>query len=311
MIEEVEYYINHILEKQLLDCGLKSNQLILDSVRNQMYSLLSHWNEEELRNTILLTGLEEGSYYLPEANNLVRSFVVVTIRNSYLESAGSNFYKQYGFEKQISDHEDESKNIKNEMKMITSRAIQYFKELDFTSLATQIHLKKEEDYYLNILTKYPDSYQVLKRLANTKKNEEYFEKLKVTKCSNLCIQGMNTAGDRKKLVTEDGYSREIGLELTKALQTYLQQNIPFITHSFKYITRNFEKLLRFLQCLLENDLIYVSSNYYISNGYVSKRKKLRRVPHTDQERKLNFIDMTGLSKRHAKAINIARKEHRI
>ena len=248
---------------------------------------------------------------MPEANNLIRSFVVVAIRNSYIESAGSIFYQQYGFEKQIFDYEDETKNIKNEMKMITSRAIQYFKELDFTSLSTQIHLKKEEDYYLNILTKYPDSYQVLKRLANTKKNEEYFEKLKVTKCSNICIQGMNTTSERKMTVTEDGYSKEIGLELTKALQAYLQYNRPFVTHSFKYITRNFEKLLRVLQCLLENDLIYVSSNYYISNGYVAKRKKLRRVPHTDQERKLDFIDMTGLSKRHAKVINIARKEQLI
>ncbi len=311
MVEEVEYYLDQILKQQLLDFGIQNNQLILENIRNQIYSLLFHWNDEEIRNTILLTGLEEGCYYLPEANNLIRSFVVVTIRNSYLESAGSISYKQYGFERQISDREDETNNLKNEMKIVTSRAIQYFKDLDFSTLAVKIHLKPEEDYYQNIFIKYPDSYQVLKILANTKKNEEYFEKIKVTKCSNLCIQGINTTGDREKLVTEDGYSKEIGLELTKALQSYLQHRISFITYSFKYITRNFEKLLRILQFLLENDLVYVSSNYYIANGYVAKRKKLRRVPHTDQERNLNFRDITGLSKRHAKEINVARKEHRI
>lgn len=302
MLKEVEYYLENILKQQLNRLGIHHDQVILESVRKRIYSLLFHWNDKEFRNAILLTGLEEGNFYLPAANNLVKSFVVVAIRNSYLESAGSDSYQKYSFEFQIKEEE---------MKIFTSSAIQYFKKFDFSFLATQLELDSKDDYYANIIAKYPNSYEILKLLANMNKNEIYFEKIRVSKCSNIFLQGMNTAGDREKTTVEDGNDSTIGLDLLRALQTYIEYDLPFITISFKFITRNFEKLLRIIQFLLEQDIPLVSCNYYISNGYLSKRNKLIRVAHTKQERETNIRNVTGLSKRHAKAINDARRNHRI
>lgn len=302
MIKEVEYYLEDILKKQLNQFGIYHNQIILDSVRRQIYSLLFHWNDKEFRNTILFTGLEEGHFYLPDSSDLVKSFVVVTVRNSYLESVGSSFYKRYSFERQIRDEE---------MKIFTSAAIEYFKKMDFSNLSKQIQLSPKDDYYQNIIIKYPNSYKILGILANMNKNEVYFDKIDITKCSNLFLQGMNTAGDRERITTEDGIDQEIGLDLLRAIQTFIEYQIPFITLSFKFITRNFEKLLRVIQFLLEQNVTLVSCNYYISNGYVARRNKLLRPAHTEKERDVNIRNVTGLSKRHAKAINDARKEHRI
>lgn len=302
MIEEVEYYLNNILKKQLENFVGSNIDKIIDNIRVQMYSLIYHWNDTELKNTILLTGLEEGNFYLPNANNYIRSFVVVTIRNSYIESAGSEFYKTYDFSRQILD---------SEMKDITSVAIKYFKELDLSSLALKINLDPINDYYLNIIKKYPNSYEVLKILANYNKNEVYFDKITVGSHSNIFINGMNTSGGRNKTTIEDGYTDKIGLDLVKAIQSSKEYGIPFISNSFKFITRNYEKLLRVIQFLLENDMIFVTSNYYISNGYVSRRSKLLRVAHTDKERDISMRNVTGLSKRHAKVINDARKQHLI
>lgn len=59
------------------------------------------------------------------------------------------------------------------------------------------------------------------------------------------------------------------------------------------------------------NMIFVTSNYYISNDYVSRRSKLLRVAHTDKERDISMRNVTGLSKRHAKVINDSRKQHLI
>lgn len=298
MVEEVEYYLDNILGKRLDKFLVADKEIVIGNVRGQIYSLLYNWNDVVVRNTILLTGLEEGMFYLPSANDYVRSFVVVAIRNSYIETLGSCSYQKLSSKTQILD---------SEIMEITKEAINYFKKLDFSNLASRVNLNIEDDYYGRIIDKYKGSYQVLKILANTNGNEVYFDKIEIGKCSNLFINGINMSYENKKSVIEDGYSSEIGFDLIQAILQCMKENIPFISNSFKYITRNFEKLLRVIQFLLENDMILVTGNYYISNGYVAKRKKLLRAPHTKEECNLQFRNLTGLSKRHAKAINDVRR----
>lgn len=298
MLEEVEYYLNNILGKRLDKFLVADKEVVIDNVRKQIYSLLYNWNDTVVRNTILLTGLEEGSFYLPSANDNIRSFVVVAIRNSYIETLGSCSYQKLLSKTQILD---------SEIMEITKEAINYFKKLDFSNLALKINLSSEDDYYGKIIAKYKNSYQVLEILANSNGNEVYFDKMEISKCSNLFINVININFENKKSVIEDGYSSEIGANLMQTILLCMKEREPFITNSFKYITRNFEKLLRIIQFLLENDITLVMGNYYISNGYVAKRKKLLKAPHTKEERILQFRNLTGLSKRHAKAINDARR----
>jgi hypothetical protein len=57
---------------------------------------------------------------------------------------------------------------------------------------------------------------------------------------------------------------------------------PF-AESFKAITRSFEKLLHIMEYVLVNDGPFVTCNYYITNGYTTKRSSLLRAAHTYTE----------------------------
>lgn len=299
MVEEVEYYLDNILGKRLDNFLVTDKKMVIDNVRVQIYSLLYNWNDTKVRNSILLTGLEEGIFYLPNANDYIRSFVVVAIRNSYIETLGSCSYQRFSNKSPILD---------SEIMEITKEAINYFKKLDFSNLSLKVNLSSDEDYYGKIINKYKNSYQVLKILANSNRNEVYFDKIEISKYSNIFMNGINMDFENSIRVIEDGYSNEIGIELIQAILLCMKKDIPFVTNSFKHITRNFEKLLRVIQFLLENDMILVTGNYYISNGYVARRNKLLRVPHTKDECDLQFRNLTGLSKKHAKIINDVRRK---
>ena len=49
------------------------------------------------------------------------------------------------------------------------------------------------------------------------------------------------------------------------------------------LSRNFEKVLHVLQIALENKKIFLTSNYYISNGYIEKRKIILRAAHNEKD----------------------------
>ena len=55
------------------------------TVRNQILSCIYYWDIEQFRKGLLVIGSEEGLFYEPAAENDIRNFVVMTIRNSELE----------------------------------------------------------------------------------------------------------------------------------------------------------------------------------------------------------------------------------
>ena len=97
-MDAVSHYLNHILTPRLRGYGVTEQFLLytVSTVHTQMTSLLRHWNDREFRNTVLLLGMEEGSFYEPPAKIEVRCFVVVTIRNSPIEMLQSNSYAEAG-----------------------------------------------------------------------------------------------------------------------------------------------------------------------------------------------------------------------
>lgn len=162
MIEEIEKYLTEILKVQLDKIGLHNNENILESIRIRMYSLLKSWNDIEYRNTIFLFSSEEANFYQPVCKDEIRNFIVTTIRNSLIESAGSKFYYKYNYEIQIT-HD----NIIE----ITKKAILYFKTISFQTMSTKIENKIINDYYRNITNRYELSWKVLTKLANMKKKK--------------------------------------------------------------------------------------------------------------------------------------------
>ena len=99
-----------------------------------MISIIFHWNEIDFRKAILITGLEEAEFYEPDAEIDIKCFVVVTIRNSYLEQIFCDDCHTFGMSKPLNEEN---------VKIITGKAIEYFRSINFSELARRyIYSKK-------------------------------------------------------------------------------------------------------------------------------------------------------------------------
>ena len=64
-MDAVGYYLHQILAPRLRNYGVSERFLLetIGVVHTQMTSLLRNWDDRMFRNTVLLLGLEEGSFY--------------------------------------------------------------------------------------------------------------------------------------------------------------------------------------------------------------------------------------------------------
>ena len=76
-----------------------------------------------------------------------------------------------------------------------------------------------------------------------------------------------------------------------------------LADSFKALTRNTEKLCKIIEVALASDAVIVTTNYFIRNGYVSRRTSLRRPEHmaSAMRKRLRHPDFTGLCVKHVEA----------
>lgn len=292
MIKEVEKYLIEILKPQLEKYGLYNNENIIDSIRIRMYSLLKNWNDLEYRNTVFLFSNEEALFYEPVVKDEIRNFVVTTIRNSLIESAHSNFYKDCSYETQL---------IHDRIKEITIKALNYFKKFSFKDLVKEIG--NINDYYKDITSKYELAWSVLTKLANLKGKDLYFDKIIINKKMVELPKPKSIATIKTDRVIEDGMTLEFNEKLIEIVDTTLKSKIPFFTDSFKFLSRNFEKLLLTIEYILQNDGTYITFNYYISNNYISKRAELLKPAHSIEEIKNKFKHNCKLSKKHKKILD--------
>lgn len=298
-MSEIEKYLNK-LKEQLEHYGVFKNQIIIDNIKLQMYSLIELWQEQETRNGILLFSLELAEFYQPSANILKKAFVVTTIRNSLLESAGSDFYQDYGFERRIED---------KEIKEITSFAIRYFKDFDFLESSLELKDIDFTNCYLVITKKYPLAWDIVKRMANLKGCDSYFEPSVVNEENfTKIMMASPIIHNEANYLVEDGMTLKYNKTLCEMLENAVSHpEIGFFTESFKFLSRNFEKVLKTMQYLLERNSRFVTFNYYFSNGYISKRKKLLKPAHRVEEIKLKLKETKDISKKHKKAIELLKQ----
>ena len=137
----IDNYLNDVLAYQLKEFVASDVicERINNNIRLQMLSLFEYWNDDKFRNIILNIGLEEGEFYQPNAPSEVKCFVVVTIRNSLLETLASDDYESLSATRALSD---------DELKRITSKAIEYFSEIDFTVLSKSLVFEKTCNIYI-------------------------------------------------------------------------------------------------------------------------------------------------------------------
>ena len=158
----VSFYLNSILAPSLRKCGVAEEYILytLSTINRQMSSLLRHWDDLAFRKAVLLTGLEEGSFYEPASKIDVRCFVVVTIRNSPIETIQSDEYAVAGLKKALTNAE---------VKALTMQAVSYFNTQNFDRLCVEAKKETSRDVYYEALQKHPVSFQALKALASSSK----------------------------------------------------------------------------------------------------------------------------------------------
>ena len=309
MNETIERYLNETLKPQLTAGGVSDAFVgrILGTVRAQMESLLYHWFDEEFRKAILILGMDEGLFYKPHSHNDIRNFVVVTIRNSDIESLHSDDFRRYGLADRLSEET---------IKQITSAAIEYFNKIDFNKISDEVD-KPENDIYNEMAEKYPVATQVLMELAGTKKLLYEFEKIPVYHQPTLdellvVDEKQNAANVTLGAIIEafsDGYAFSIGTDVKAHLSTCVEDCLPFVIDSFKSLTRNVKKLMLILEFLFSRWTPLVTTNCLVSNGYIERRQKPLKAGHSHDEMMRNWRQTEGLGKYHKKCLEQAFKQN--
>ncbi len=268
----IQEYLNNLLNYELKEIKYRYREKIVSDIKDRMCSLLSKWEDEAFRKTILFVTDEEALFYEPDAPADVKRFVVATIRNSMLEIAASVNCGQFKMQEPLSD-----KTIKE----ITANAISYFRQCDFDTLKEETEGMEYTDVYEEPIQKYPLAWDILQKAALMEHAELKFEGSEKT-------YSLDT--EKEFLVKEhraaicDGFTLEFDDYLREELGKVISGMTDlFYVDCFKMLSRNFEKVLHVLQIILENDRAFVTCNYYISNGVIEKRKKLLRAAHNAGE----------------------------
>lgn len=292
----IYYYLNNILIPKLKSFGVSELFTIYmtNSILIQMTSLLRHWDDIPFRNALLLIGLEEGLFYKPLKQLEIRCFVVVTIRNSPIETLQSNDYTRAGLKNSL---------LIDDIKEITSEAIEYFSKQNFHEMCIQAKLSPIDDLYLNLANKHPVAWTALQQLSMTNKISCDYPMVPINNPYNI-EDLYNFCTNKPYLPTFtkvefDGYSMEIEAPLKEYLILLASnKKVVFIVDSFKSLTRNFSKLIKILEFLLTRNLIFVSSNYYLENGHVERRINPLKAAHNVHETKQNLSNTNGLGYKH-------------
>lgn len=298
-VVQIEEYLKQ-LKIQLEKFGIFSNQIILDNVKSQIFSVLEVWNDKETRNGILFFSMEIAKFYQPDFNIYLKSFVATAIRNSLIESAGSDFYQDLGFERQLKDEE---------IKQITSYAITYFKKFSFEKACQEMQTIDFSNSYLEIIKKYPLAWDIVRKMGNLKSLDMYFEPIVVEKEKMLKINPENVAKiNDEGCVIEDGMTLSFNQTLCEMLEVAVTNpEIGFFSDSFKYVSRNFEKILMIIQYLLERNSKFVTFNYYFSNGYISQRKNLLKPSHSSEEIGKKLRQTRDISSKHKRSLELLKE----
>jgi len=299
MMNQLDNYLINVLSKQLKEYEMTDSvcERITSNIKVQMLSLLQYWQDEEFRNTILTIGLEEATFYKPNAKIEIKCFVVVTIRNSLLETLASDGYKKLYAKRMITD---------DEIQKITSAAIEYFAKIDFKSLKETLDFNGIDNIYKTLKETYPVAWRALSVIGNTSKKTCRYDKGEKT--SNNDLINLISCDDCEQVrkfnkVIMSGYDETLDEELVKILKSaYSKPGYVFYSNCFKMISRNVRKLFRVIDFLLCSDATIITINYYITNGYIEIRRPFIRPAHTSNGNYAELKNFKGLSSKHLNAL---------
>lgn len=296
-------YIEECLIPRLTLVGLNTNMafMVSNDIKNRLSAIIGRWDDTYFRQTLLLTGLEEANFYHPSAKLEVKSMVVVGIRNSLLEDLAStrDAAKKLGADNRIISDDN--------IKTITSDAIKFFSKVDL-SLLSQENLYKEDNPYYQLQNKYPLAWAALREVNKMVGNEAKYMPIEDKNISSLTesnfpIHNTNSIDS----VVLSGMDPTIDTKLMSILKAIENSQLEvFFSDSFKMVSRHPDKLFKIINFVLGHSASFVTFNYYLSNGYVAKRRPLLKPAHKDIEQRYKLTKLTGLEKKHQQALKCIR-----
>jgi hypothetical protein len=290
LLKVVQGYTQSILVPQFRTLGLtkRQRQLVAADVTQRLESLLSHWSDLAFRRTVLVVGTEEASFWEPRSACIeIRSLVVVAVRNSLLTDLNATRAYTNALRSPrefLTDHQ---------MPWITGEAINYFHAANLDTV--QVHAKR--DIFGSLPRRFPNAWRVLSLLGNSS-DREIECNLPMTKAEPVDFSGCR-AGDGDFRDIEAGFDPRLNDYLADALQKIERKEVSlFFTLSFKWITRNPEKLLSIIDHVLRFGGTVLTPNYLLSPHYLARRNPLLRPAHYSSEIAAQIANPDGLSERH-------------
>lgn len=293
----IQGYLDNILYSDLIAKEVPESSIfrIQQDIKNNMLSFLSHYDSIEFRKAFFVLVEEQSYFYEPFDVSLdIRSFVVTTVRNSIIEYLFSVNYHEMG----INNRLDESY-----IKVIIVHACEYFNKCNFDELCLDAKQSYANDLYGNLMKKYPLAYAALVKIGCKNNNPIRYKKvMPSTILSFLPIRSdMNKTNKVTKI--KNGISSEMDADdLIFLRHIELEESACVYFDCFKMLSRNVEKVMKFLEFILQKDAVFVTSNYYITNGYIEKRISLLKAAHNFDEANRKLLNHDGLLQHHLKMI---------
>lgn len=303
----VETYFQKILRPQLHLLGLQRKQqdLICSDIRGRLVSLMGNWHDTKFRKTALLLGREDAKFYQPASVALeIRALVAVGVRNSMLEDLTAAHSYVRALQPVAGCLPDSF------VPSITSKAISFFASAWHTLGGWHVaQPTARDDIFRTLAQRFPRAWQRLELLATSPKQEQDIQDDATGQFQPVQFDDPDIEATAKVTVLS-GYAPTIDPDLRHMLEVLRQGEVEFFyTNSFKWLTRNPEKLLRVIESLISWNRTYVTNNYVIRHNYCARRQPLIRPGHTTADVARRFANEAGLVERHRIILRNIRQMH--
>jgi hypothetical protein len=238
----IQGYTQTVLDPQLRSLGLAKQQreIIVEDVTDRLESLLSRWPDARFRQTVLVLGTEEATFWEPQSASLeVRSLVVVAVRNSLVTdlNASRAYTPKLRSRRQLLPDE--------RMRWLTSEAVSYFQAADLGGVRVQ----PGRDVFGSLPQRFPNAWHALSLLGNSADTELPCQ-LPMAAAEPMAFSASPRAVDHHSVV-ESGIDPGLDTFLAKVLRQIEQRQADLLfSFAFKGFTRNPEKLLSIIDHVL-------------------------------------------------------------
>ncbi|HEX7715109.1 MAG TPA: hypothetical protein VF531_13930 [Bacillota bacterium] len=293
----VEVYVSNYLEPRLnaLTDNPDAVSLVVQDIKNRLAAIITRWNDEEFRRTLLVTGFEEASFYQPASDIETRALVVLAVRNSKLEDLGSTEQaaRTLGLSSPVIFDDD--------IPGFTQEAIAYFSQYQPGELAGEIPCESYDPYQM-LSIRFPVAWQALSHLGWWERVESTYDPVLEPASPELnFLPDQTWDQDIQPFVGEiqSGLNPAFTPGLLGILgQIQIGKLQLFYVDSFKSLTRHPEKLFKTLEWVLRAGVPVITANFYLENGYVARRQTLVRPQHCKEDTFANLKNLDGLTAGH-------------